>query len=258
MNPSALPGTPLRPYQTLLEATASWGDVRTLLETLGEVTADADGNLSITRNGHRLTLHPALTRNPAESGELTALDRFLHDSESEPAGAAGRDPHLLLIMRGTEARVYRCQVSGGTPQVILTYEPKKPDPGRHVAGKQTPPVAPTPAPSAGGFFIRIADELQAAGQIVIFDTGAGTDATSFVAWLNQHDSELSGRVLGTVRIDEAHLDQVGLLAVAREFYATLHLPAPKFGTSAQARQWSGPRAEWPQITPPGRTDYGLR
>jgi hypothetical protein len=226
MHSTALTGPALRTHQSLYGSSprqdVDWSAIRILLETLGEVTTESDGNLTTTRNGHVLTLHPGFTKDLTESGEVDALRRFLRDSEAPPAGAAGRDPHLLLVIHGQEARLYRCQVIGGVPQLILPYQAEKPNSDQR-GGRKAAPVS-APAPSSDGFYTRMAEDLQVAGQIVVFGTGG--EAATFVAWLAQHDSELSGRIIATVRIDEQHLDIAGLLVAAREYYATLKEPAP--------------------------------
>ena len=220
MPSTALNGELLRTYQVLVgdspAPNAVWGDVRALLEALTEVTAEAGGTLTATRNGHVLTLHPALTKDIAESGEVDTLRRFLQELETEPVGAARRDPHLLLVIRGKEARLYRCQVIGGIPRLVLPYEAAVPNPedrtGRNALGAAR-------APSSDGFFTPMAEELVAAGQIVIFDAGNGGEAAAFVAWLSQHHPELRDRILGTVSLRE-HPDDAGLLLAARAFYET--------------------------------------
>jgi hypothetical protein len=223
--PTALTGELLRTYQALVgdppARNAAWGDVRALLEALTEVTAQAGGTLTATHNGHVLTLHPALTKDIAESGEVDALRRFLHNLETEPVGAARRDPHLLLVIRGADARLYRCQVIGGVPRLVLPYEAAVPNPEDR-AGRNA--LRAAKAPSSDGFFTPMADELGAAGQIVIFDTGTGGEAAAFVAWLSQHHPELRERILGTVSVREPPSDESGLLLAARKFYATI--PAP--------------------------------
>lgn len=219
MHSATLTGEPLRTYQSLVENSSprrvSWSDVRALLEAVAEVTVQAPGTLTATRNGHVLTLHPALTKDIAESGEVKALRRFLQDLETEPVGAARRDPHLLLVIQGPEAKLYRCQVIGGVPRLVLPYEPSRPD------GDQPPARAKAPAIAPDGNFAAWAEELQAAGQIVIFGAGTDSDAATFGAWLNQHDSELGGRIIANVRVDERALDEAGLLRAAREVYAAL-------------------------------------
>lgn len=222
MDITTLAGEPLRTYQALVgnksARNAAWGNVRALLEAVADVTVEAGGRLTATRNGHVLTLHPALTKDIAESGEVNALCRFLADSETAPAGAAGRDPHLLLVIHGREARLYRCQVIGGIPQLILPYEAAVPNPEDRSV-RNPPPVAN--GSQGNGFFAPMAEELQAAGQIAIFTTGSGSEAATFVAWLSQHDSALRGRIIGTIPLGEEPLDDAGLLVAARAFYATL-------------------------------------
>ena len=150
-----------------------------------------------------------------------ALRRFLHDVDTAPPESTGRDPHLLLVIHGQEARLFRCQVIGGIPQLVLPYEPDKHEPAEPAGRKpRRPPTVPNP----DGFYALMAQELQIAGQIVVIAVGTGREAAEFVGWLQQHDSELSGRIIGMWRIEEPQLNETGLLAAAREFYATVNPP----------------------------------
>lgn len=224
MDPTDLTDDFKRTYQELVGNSPTprvpWSDVRALLESLAELTVEPSGNLTVSRHGRIvLTLHPALTKNIAESGEVKALRRFLQDSDTPPVAAAGRDPHLLLVIHGpAAARLYRCQVIGGVPQLILPYEESVPNPEDRTVRKV---ARGAKALKADGCYASMAEELQPAGQIVIFDTGSGREATTFVTWLSQHDRGLSDRVIGTVHLADQPLDHAGLLAAARRFYATL-------------------------------------
>jgi hypothetical protein len=225
MHSSTLTGDSLHTYQTLVgngsARNAPWSAVRTLLESVAQLTVEASGNLTATRNGYILTLHPALTKDLAESGEANALRRFLQDSEAAPAGAAGRDPHLFVTIHGAETRLYRCQVIGGIPQLVLPYEEAVPNPENRSASSAPRTVK---IPNSPGSYTSAAEDLQAAGQIVIFNTGTGGEAATFAAWLSQHDSELSRRIIGTVHLGDQPSDPAGLLTAARRFYATLAPP----------------------------------
>jgi hypothetical protein len=233
MHSTALTGAPLRTFQSLYgnapRHDVEWSAIRTLLKSLGEVTVGPEGNLTTVRNGYVLTLHPGLTKDLTESGEVDALRRFLRESETPPTSGAGRDPHLLLVIHGQDAQLYRCQVLGGVPQLILPYQAEKPNPDQRGNRKSAPTPPP---PNSDGFYTRMTEDLQVAGQIVVFGTGG--EAATFVAWLAQHDSELSRRIVATVRIDEQHLDLAGLLVAARKFYATLKFPAPASPVTAAA------------------------
>lgn len=125
---------------------------------------------------------------------------------------------MLVLIHGAQARLYRCQVIGGSPRLVLPYEASLPD------GDQPPARVRAPATGPGGNFVALAEELQPAGQIVIFGVGSGGEAAKFAAWLRQHDSELSGRIMAHAHLDQPPLDDAALLRAALEVYAAL--PAP--------------------------------
>lgn len=199
----------------------AWSAVRGLLEQLGPVVADPYGNLSVTRHGRVLELHPAQTKDVGESGELGALRRFLVESESPRSPSFGPDPHLLLVIDGKAARLFRCQVLGGVPQLLLPYEASKPDSDDYLPRKARRAAVET---RANGFFAPMLEDLQVAGQIVIFSVGSVTPAAEYVEWLKQNDSEISRRIIGVESIESREQEGPELLRVAREFYASLDGP----------------------------------
>ncbi len=222
---SLLTGTPLRTYQAITGSAprqeVEWSAVRSLLAELGEVTEEPDGNWTIRRNGHVFMLHPAQTKDLVESGELGPLRRFLQQSETPPAANANRDPHLLLVIDQHEARLYRCQVIGGIPRLLLPH-----DAGPSAGGRDASRRAARPERNA--FFEPMAEALQIAGQIVIFGTATelNSELDQFVAWLKTYHPILSDRILGTMHVAEHDLTDVALLAAARTFYANHRASAP--------------------------------
>lgn len=217
-----LTGPHLLTYQAILGGAparnATWSDVRALLDQLGQVTVDPQGNLTIARHGRVLELHPAQTKDVGESGELGALRRFLEQPDPTVARAPHRDPHLLVVIHRDDMRLYRCQVIGGLPQLILPLDLSEPAADPSVARR--PRSRPKPAAPIDVFASTV-EALQIAGQIVVVSVGQIDGANLFVERLKQHDSALSARIIGTLAVDEQHLAPVDLLAAARKLYATL-------------------------------------
>ncbi len=221
---SQLTGTHLRTYKTIFQHPIShnleWRAVRSLLEHLGEVTEEPNGNLRATRNGQFLVLHPPRTKDVAEADELMALRHFIERSEEEAPETIGKDAHWLLLIDHHEARIYRSEMEGAAPRQILPQELG--DFFRHAHNsKDFSRGREKPDPNT--FFEPVAKALQAAGQILIFGSGKGTSSEmdQFIAWLKVHHSELAARVIGSVVVDEHHLTERQLLSKAREFYAAL-------------------------------------
>ncbi|OAM88308.1 hypothetical protein OH491_05785 [Termitidicoccus mucosus] len=59
-----------------------WSSVCALLDTLGEVTEEPDGNLRVTRNGQTLALHQPRAHDVAGTSEIMAMRHFIEQSES--------------------------------------------------------------------------------------------------------------------------------------------------------------------------------
>ena len=78
-----------RIFQHPISHNLEWRDVRSLLEKLGEVVQEHNGNLTVTRNGQSLVLHAPRTKDVAEMDEVMTLRHFLRSTEAAPS-AGGR------------------------------------------------------------------------------------------------------------------------------------------------------------------------
>ena len=223
---SALTGASLGTFQSLMNdpptAAVDWNSVRDLLGQLGDLAVEPNGNLILTRHGQILVLHPAQTRSIGESGEVMALRRFLQQSDALPVHSAGRDPHLLVVIHQRNASVFRCQVVGGVPQLILRFDFDAHTFDIHAT---KPAMSAKPAHPKDAFVV-VAEALQSAGQIVIFGTSGSGEIDEFIAALVRHDPTLQDRIVGTMHIDERQLSEAELLTAARAFYAPRNTPAP--------------------------------
>jgi hypothetical protein len=222
-----LSGSHLRTYNTIFQHPVShnlnWRAVHSLLGALGEIVEEPNGNLKATRNGQTLVLHPASTKDVAETEELMALRHFLERSEPAAPAANGNPEHCLLVLDHQEARIFRAEMRGSIPDRILPHEPSAFFRHAHNSrdfsrGREKP--------DPNSYFEPLAAALQAAGGILIFGTGTGmgSEMEQFVAWSKEHRPDLAGRIVGSVAVDEHHLSEAQLLARAREFYLNAQLP----------------------------------
>src|ERR1017187_10842110 len=106
----SLSGSHLRTYKTIFQHPVShnleWRAVRALLENLGHVAEQPNGNLKVTRNGQILVLHPPRTKDVAETDEIMALRHFLERSETAPPATDKKETHWLLVIDHHEARLF--------------------------------------------------------------------------------------------------------------------------------------------------------
>ena len=224
MNPSPpLTGSHRRTYKTIFQHPIShnleWRAVYGLLEKLGQLTEEPNGNFKATRNGQTLVLNPPQKKDVAEENEVMTLRHFLEQSEPKSKDPNQTDTHWLLVINHHEARIFRSEMRGSIPQQILAHKPD--DSAQHAQnaeafskGKENP--------EPNRFFEPVAKALQAAGQILIVGAGTGksSEMDQFIAWVKTHHPELAKRIIGTLVVDEHHLTEDQLLAKAREFYAT--------------------------------------
>ncbi|MGD1030786.1 MAG: hypothetical protein ABSA05_06550 [Opitutaceae bacterium] len=217
-----LTGAYLRTYNTIFQHPIShnleWRTVYSLLEKLGHVSEEPNGNLKVTRNGRTLVLHRSYTKDVAESSELIAVRHFLVQSEEKSAEIDPQKAQWLVVIDHHEARVYRSAARGAIPQQIRPHVPE--DFFRHAQdSKEFARGQEKPDPNS--FFEPVAGVLNGAGEILIFGTGTGmsSEMDQFIAWLKLSRPELARRIVGSLVIDESHLTEDELLAKARDFYA---------------------------------------
>jgi hypothetical protein len=222
---ASLTGSHLKTYNTIFQHPVShnlgWNDVHALFRHIGQVDAEPNGSLKVTRNGETLVLHPPRTKDVADTDELMALRHFLQRSEPAPAEVgAVKAARWLVVINHHEAHIYRSTEAGTVPQQVRPHAPE--DFFRHAPhSKEFNRGMEKPDPNS--FFEPVAGILNGAGEILIFGggTGSGSEMEQFVAWLKLHRHDLAKRVVGTVRIDETHLTEAQLLAKAREFFTTV-------------------------------------
>jgi len=217
-----LTGSHLRTYNTIFQHPVShnldWRHVRALFEYLAEVAEQPNGNLKVTRNGQSLVLHPARTKDVAETDEIMALRHFLERSETAAPTTDKKETQWLLVIDHHEARLFCIEISGGLPKQIL---PHKPDDYFRHAHNSKDFSRGQEKPDPNSFFEPVAKALKATGQILIFGTGTGTSSEmdQFIAWLKLHHPELAARIIGSLVVDEHHLTDGQLLEKAREFHS---------------------------------------
>jgi len=225
-----LTGSHRRTYKTIFQHPIShnleWRSVYGLLEKLGQLVEEPNGNMKATRNGHTLVLTPSATKDVASEEEVMALRHFIEQSEPAvipPPVVEEKNTHFLLLIDHQQARLFRSEMHGAIPQQILPHEPD--DFFRHAQdSKDFSRGQEKPDPNS--FFEPVAKALQNAGQILIFGTGVGmsSEMDQFIAWLKIHHLTLANRIIGSLVIDEHHLTEAQLLAMAREFYSHPRMP----------------------------------
>ena len=220
--PATLSGTHLRTYLEILRHPAShnlaWRDVRALFAHVGEVAEEPNGNLKVTRNGQTLILPPPRTKDVAEIAELMELRRFLERSEQPAPPADASEIHWLVVIDHREARIFRSEIRGAAPLQILPHQPD--DFFRHARNSKDF-ARGQEKPDPNSFFEPVARALKAPGKILLCGCGKGmgSEMEQFLSWLKRRHPELSGRIIGSLTVDEHQLTEAQLLAKAREFYA---------------------------------------
>jgi len=199
--------------------------VRSLLETLGQVSEGEGKCLEITRNGHVLLL-PSLGVKKTESKDgLIALRHFLARSENPLNRSNGRDPHLLLVIGHHEARLFCSEINGGCPKQVQTSDAEHGFPLAPSSNSES--SADANASDCNAVFEPIAQALRDTGKILIFGESSATQSemNRFIVWLKREHPAKAERIIGSlvIKISQAHPDM--LWTESREFYSRTRPPA---------------------------------
>ena len=124
-----LTGSHRRTYDTIfqhpLAHNLQWREVNALLEEIGHVAQEPNGNLKVTRNGQTMVLHPPRTKDFSDADELMDLRHFLERSEMTEAATDAKDVHWLLVIDHHEARIFHAEMHGAVPQRLLPHAPEE-------------------------------------------------------------------------------------------------------------------------------------
>lgn len=224
-----LNGAHLRTYNTIFQHPIShnlkWHDVHALFRELGQIEEESNGNMKVTRNGQTLVLHSSRSKDVSEMDEIMSLRHFIERSETILPETNERETHWLVVIDHHEARIFRSEMHGAVPQLILPHKPE--DYFRHAQNSKDSSRGQE-KPNPNTFFEPVAKALMDSSHILIFGTGTGmsSEMDQFIAWLKIHHAELSKRIIGSLVVDEHHLTEDQLLAKAREFYTNARIAQP--------------------------------
>jgi hypothetical protein len=216
-----LTGSHLRTYNAIFQHPLShnlgWHGVRALLKELGQIVEEPNGNLKATRNGQVLVLHRPHAKDVTDAHDVIVLRHFLEQSGTPPVETDEKDAHWLLVIDHRMARIFRSEVHGAAPRQILAHQSEQESNEGHDAQDF---AKGSEREDANRFFKPVAEALQMAGKILVFGTGAGksSEKDQFINWLKTHHPDLSKRIIGSLTVDEHHLTNDQLLAIARNYY----------------------------------------
>ena len=196
-----------------------WRDLRSMLDALAESVEEHQGKLKVKRNGQTLILQRPRGKDVADMKELTQIRHFLERSDAAPPEPAADGMHLLIVIDHRKARVYRSELHGSVPQRLVPYDPHRF--GRNLHYLQDDSNGQR-KPERKSFYEAVARTMRAAARVLIFGSGTGASSAMdrLLAELKEHHRELAGRVVATIVVDERHLAENQLLAMARKLYST--------------------------------------
>ncbi len=196
-----------------------WRDVRSMLGAMADVVEESNGNATVTRNGQTLVLHPERHKDVGTEEQLKELRTFLERSNGRFAPTTAVGVNLLVVIDHRQARIYKSELRGTTPERIVPYDPD--GAGRHLHYVDNDSNGQR-RPELKSYYEAIAKALHGATAILIFGggTGASSAMVQLVAELKLRHKDIAATIVGSVAVDDHHLSDDQLLAKAREFYAS--------------------------------------
>ncbi len=208
----------------------TWVDVRSMLAALSDTVEEHGDILKVTRHGQSLSLRRPARNSMSDISELMKVRRFLEQTDAMAPEQAAKGLHLLVVINHRQARIYHSELPGSVPKYIMPYEPPESD-SRHLHYVEDDSNGQR-KPERKSFYEAIAHALGDAEQILIFGSATGSSSAMehLLEEISTNHHELAPRIVGSKIVDEQHLTENQLLALAREFYATTSLKAG-FATS---------------------------
>ncbi len=204
-------------FQHPIAHNLQWHDVRSMLESLTEVTEEHNGNLKFTRHGEVLIIHPPQHKDLSDTKEVMKIRHFMERSNVPELTSIEDGNHLLVVIDHREARIYKTELRDSVPESITPYDP---DGTRRHLHSVDDEANGQRQPELKSFYEAIADSLKDAEQILIFgsSTGASSAMDYLVDELNQNHADIAKKIVGAIVVNQQHMTEDQLLAQAREFY----------------------------------------
>lgn len=205
-------------FQHPVSRNLQWRDIHSMLTAMSDATEDREESVKFTRNGKTLVLHPPRRKDFSDIHELMKIRLFLEQSQAPEKITSAAGLHLLVVIDHHEARIFKTELQGATPQRVTPYDPHESRRQLHYLANDSNGQR---RPELKSFYDAVTRTLNGAEKILILGTATGSSSAMdhLMAELKQHHPDIARRVAGTIVVNEHHMTEPQMLAEARAFYA---------------------------------------
>jgi hypothetical protein len=203
-----------RIFQHPLSHNLTWRETLALFDSIGDVDHAHNGDLILVLGRETHVFRPAHGTD-LSADDIMALRHFLARAgwaDGAAPAAAPQDHDQMVVLDRAEARVYDIPLAGHARATLATHHLTHDiDRSAHDANRDETYPADT------AFFQSIADAIGPLGGVVLISHGKGqsNEAAHFIAYLDDHDLPLRGRIMANLTADLSHITMAQCLDLAR-------------------------------------------
>ncbi len=206
-------------FQNPVSSELEWHDIIALIEQIGTVKTQNNGQLTFTVNGTPRIFHRAKDQYMSDRPQVRALREFLESvgfHQNSPIDANSK-LRLLVAISQHDTLIFRSEEKGTVPEHLRPFDPH----GtlrmlKHTRGNN----AEARAPESLAYYEAISKTLTGAEEILLMGNGTGASSAMMHLkdYLQTHHKDTAASIVGALTVDLEALTEGQLLQEARTFY----------------------------------------
>jgi hypothetical protein len=184
-----------------------------------DLTEEENGSFHAKYKGKSAVFHAPKHKDIATVEDLEAIRHLLEPTvETIEIPPQAKVQQLLVVIDHQSAKIYRTELHGATPVILVPYDPHGFRLHLHSRIEATDGKR---QPERKSFYEAVAKTLEVADRILLFGCGTGESNAmdQFIEELHHYHPDVAKRIIGAVVIDSHHQTEPELLARASKFFA---------------------------------------